>query len=233
MKHVFVFLIIGIVSCAANSSAGDPVLSAASYEAVYIPNGFDSNDNVQLMAEGIFPTNCYKIAQPKARIDQTKKIILLDARAYRYSGQCDSIEISFQQEVNLGIIKSPGNYKVKTSQGKLIGNILIKPATTDRPDDYFYAPVQGVAFENTSQNRLTVQMYFKTRCVELDRIEVEKQDKVIVILPIAKIVQSMRCLSENYPVSSTIDIGPLKSGRYLLHVRSSGSQALNQLVTVQ
>ncbi len=232
MNKCIVFLAFGFISCIAAASDG-PVIISTSYEAVYIPKGFDTNDNVQLMGEGTFPSSCFKISQPNVQIDEVNLTILLDPQAYSYNGGCEEFEIPFQQEVNLGIIQTPGEYSIISPDGKALGKVDVKQATSNRPDDYFYAPVQGIALELNSQNTLTVRMEFKTRCVQLDEIRVEKQENVIVILPIAKVVERLTCRNGDYPVSGTIDIGPLATGRYLLHVRSSGSQAINQLVTVE
>jgi hypothetical protein len=54
----------------------------ALYSNVYVPVGFDSNDHIQIVGEGMFENACYRPAETKAKVDVEKKRITLTPAAY-------------------------------------------------------------------------------------------------------------------------------------------------------
>jgi hypothetical protein len=215
----------------AQAAVTDPVVVPVSYKNIYVPNGFDTNDSVQLVADGIFSNACYKIAQPRVWVEDKKRVINIEPRAYQYSGACAMVLIPFQQTIEVGIISSPGRYDITDGDGKVIGNIDIKPATSSLEDDFLYAPVHKVTSnEANGSHNLTIKIEFSQSCMKMKEVKVTQSENVIVVQPIARIIPGP-CAMGYFPVTETVDLGPLdKNKRFLIHVRSSGSQALNEII---
>lgn len=234
MKYFFAILIANSIGFAAQANdQSPPQIVPTSYSQIYIPKGFDTNDNVQIAAEGLFPNTCFKIAPASYSVDEKKFQITLDAKAYQYKGMCMQILIPYQQVVDLGIVRTAGTYKVQTSSGKVLGEIEVGRAKVTEADDYLYAPVQRVTFEDGPNNRVSLRIEFNHSCLKLSEVKVDKHNNVVVLQPIAHLTPDFGCAIGYYPVVENVDVGFLNRGHYLLHVRSSGSQAFNQIIAVE
>jgi hypothetical protein len=55
---------------------------------------------------------------------------------------------------------------------------------------------------------------------------------VIVVLPIAKMETRPDCKDGKFPFNKVVSVDLVPKGRYLLHVRSMNSKAINNLVDV-
>ncbi len=236
MKYFFALLVsnvIGFSALASEVTDSSPTTVPTAYKNLYVPRGFDSNDNIQLAGEGVFSNSCFKIAPPVVSVDETSKKITLVAQAYQYKGMCMQMMIPFQQVIDLGLIQTAGLYKIQNGEGVQIGEVDVAAAKTSEPDDYFYAPVQRVSFEDGSENEVSLRIEFPTNCLAIDQVKIDKQQNVVVIQPIAKLTRRFGCAMGYFPVTEVIKLGKVNRGRYLLHVRSSGSQANNQIIAIQ
>ena len=146
---------------------------------------------------------------------------------------CMQMQTPFQQVVDLGIIKTAGQYKIQTGSGEALGQVEVAVARTSEPDDYFYAPVQRVSFEDGPDNQVSLRIEFPTSCLKVAEVKIDKQENVVVIQPIVKVTTRFGCQMGYFPVTEVVKLGPINKGRHLLHVRSSGSQATNQVIAVQ
>ncbi len=228
-------LVILFTSLLSLSSFADDIMSPqvvpVAYKNIYVPGGFDSNDSVQFAADGVFSSACYKIAPPSVAVDEAKKIITVQAQAYLYGGLCAMVLIPFQQVVQVGIVATPGHYNIVDDAGQVIGSIDIKPATTALEDDYLYAPVQKMSVSQVGgENKLTLKMEFTDNCMKIKEVKVLKEPNVFVIQPIVEMSTGAACAQGYFPWTEEVDLGPLQKKRYLIHVRTSGSQALNEIL---
>lgn len=232
MKFFLFLVVANAIGFAAMADSG-PKLVSASYKNIYVPKGFDNNDNIQIAAEGVFINTCLKIAKPNVTVDERNKKITIDAKAYMYGGICMYMLVPFQQVIDVGLVRTPGTYVIQTGAGELIGQVEVAQARTEQPDDFLYAPVQRVSFEDGPENRVNLRIEFNHSCLELGEVKVDKQKNVVVIQPISQVNRVNGCAIGYYPTTKSIDLGQMNRGRYLLHVRSSGSQAQNQIITVE
>src|ERR1035437_9052314 len=65
-----------------------PSIVQVGYHTGYLPDGFDTNDNVQVIGEGLFSNSCYRPGPVQVNVDQTAKTITLTPKAYFYDGMC-------------------------------------------------------------------------------------------------------------------------------------------------
>lgn len=230
----FKLILISILSITASSAWSDnsPTKIRTEVNKVYIPNGFDDNDNVQVVAEGIFPDTCYRPAASEAAVDFKKNEITLMPMAYKYTGTCLMVLLPFDITFQFGPLKS-GTYAIKRMDGSLVGSINIRRSLKSEPDDYLYAPVSQ-AFVNNLPNSSTVFLtgQFSLSCMKMKEVRYQIQDDVIVIQPIAEIDETKTCDAGSFSFSEKVDLGAVKSGKYLLHVRSMNGKAVNTLIRI-
>lgn len=199
----------------------------------YIPNGFDTNDTAQIVGEGLFSNGCYRPAGVDFSVDHVKKEITLNPKAYHYDGVCIQVLVPYSQVVDVGILKA-GKYTVKQGDQKNLGELNVKLATNSSPDDYLYAPISQ-AYVTSSKGEVQVKISgeFTNSCMSLVQVLTEVQPRVIVVLPIAELVDGPLCAQGMFPFEKTITLKNVKPERYLLHVRSLNAKAINNLVTIE
>lgn len=215
-------------------AANDPVKIPAFYEKAYVPEGFDSNDQVEFVGEGLFSNTCYRPAETNVSVNHEKKTILVGPAAYQYAGFCLQVILPFDRVINAGLLK-PGTYQViQEINGAQLGQVNVKEAKTESADEFLYAPISQAFFRNsgmTSEIYLTGE--FKNSCLSLDKVAVSVQKDVIVVQPIAKIDDNGNCQEGRFHFEELVKIDTLRKGRYLLHVRSMNAKSVNSLVDVK
>jgi len=198
-----------------------------------LPEGFDNNDNVQVVGEGFLADGCYRYAHTTFEVLPAKKKIVLKSMAYKYSGdECITVAIPFERTVDIGILKS-GNYTVtQMVNGKetTLGELSIRTALTDNPDDFLYAPVTRAAFDSGCiTDHIFLQGTFPLSCMKLKDVRLTIQADVVVLQPIVEMEANVPCNKGKFPFERGVNVGFLPQGRYLAHVRSLNGKSLNEL----
>lgn len=198
---------------------------------VYIPEGFDDNDNLQVVIEGFFPNGCYKVAP--ASIDTKSEPFKIQANAYRYYGFCVQMVVPFQQVVNLGIHASKV-YDLHAVGLPNLRKINVEASSNPGPDDYIYAPVKQIYVSRKpgepTKKRILLSGEFTQSCYRLDRVNISVNDNVIVVQPIAEKDTAAQCEEGIFPFELSSDLPDLADGRYLVHVRTLNGTSLNRVI---
>jgi len=221
-----------------------PDIVPAPVEKVYIPLGFDDNDNVEVVIHGHFPSSCYKIGPISSRIDYDTRTIFIDAKAYLYrEGTCAQMLVPFTETVNIGLVKE-GTYDVRIeNRAAFVGSVLeIKAATSSNPDDYLYAPVDSVKLDVSVGSEGTVQVegrypYMFIGCMVIRDLKVQKaRGNVIVVQPIAELTDGAVCepqaMTKKFVVTKPLGFS-IEKTEYLLHSRATSGHSINRLVNVE
>lgn len=225
-----------------------PALAPAPVEKVFVPLGFDDNDNVEIVLAGHFTNACSKVGPVEVAVDAARKTVTLSPKMFVYDrgGRCAAQEmyLPFSQTVNLGTL-DVGDYKVRlASQPDLAAEDLrVERATKATPDDYLYAPVDDVLVRQQPSlggklRRITLRGTFPTLvdgCFALKEVRTNvTPGNVVVVLPIVETLGSGDCasrgVSREFSFRSTIaaDI----KGMALVHVRVMNGQSFNRVVRV-
>ena len=235
MKHLSWALVLGSLFFQSNVFAvNPPELIDFDFQTAYVADGFDSNDNVQIVMEGVFPDTCYKPGPAYARVNDETRTIHVRATAYLYDGLCLRMIVPYHQVLDIGILRQ-GNYKI-VQLDKPLGEVRVRGATVAEADDYLYAPVSQAYLQNNGTSKVvTIEGIFRNSCLALKEVKVDVQKQAIVILPISdlKEPEGQPCVKGKYPFSASVAVGDLKPGKYLLHVRSLNARAINTLVEVE
>lgn len=239
MKTLIPVLILFICALTGNSAfaqIGQPTVPVP-LTTVYVPSGFDSDDNVQIVGEGYFRNACFSPAPADVRVDYYSKTIQINAKAYVYQGACAQVTgpnviLPFTIEINLGPLM-PGVYQIV--QGPLneyIGQIKVAPAYRSNLGNYFYAPVSEVTVHQIgSITEIQLSGFMLGSCLRLSHVETTVENNVIVVEPFAYVQPGEECLRGQFPFSTTLRIY-LPRGRYLLHIRTEEGNAINRMIDV-
>ena len=223
-------------------ASNEPDLVTAPVEKVFIPQGFDNNDNVEVVVHGHFPNSCYRVGPITARFDNERNQIEVDAQAYYYKNQpiCMQVLMSFTQSVKIGLVKA-GSYKVvvKNRPTAIVPRLDILEALTPDADDFLYAPVAQVLVSGQEGNGeiLTIEgtyPYTFTGCMVVTDLRTRlASNDVLVVQPIAKFTEGEECEAQGASRKFSIKKDMtriLPSEDYLIHVRTLNGNSLNSFI---
>ena len=210
-----------------------PTKAAVSFDKIFVPRGFDSNDNVEVVGVGNFAHSCYHIAPADVAVDQQAHTISLSPVAYRIGGMCLQVQLPFARVVEVGIL-NPGHYQIiQSADHKDLGSLDVELAKGGAVDNFLYAPISQAFYtqENgASQVRLTG--YFPNSCMRMKEVRSTVSADTIVILPIVEMNDNGNCLAQPTAFKAVTNLSKLKLGRYLLHVRSMNGHSINEIIDV-
>jgi hypothetical protein len=223
--------IISLVTVAGVAHAQvEPTKVGAIYSHMYAPGGFDSNDHIQIVGEGVFRNTCYRPAVTKVQVNEATRQILVGPAAYEYSGFCLQVLLPFNRVIDVGILK-PGRWEVlQGPQAERLGDLNVRAAITENPDDFLYAPISQAFFQQRGTSaEVLISGEFQSSCMKLEDVKVTIEPEVLVLQPIARMETSQPCSDGKFPFNKKVTVKILPAGRYLLHVRSMNSNSVNTL----
>lgn len=206
-------------------------------ENVYIPTGFDDNDNSQIVFEGNYPNTCFKAGQNLLEIDENKKtIVIKDYALYDNSNGCHKMFVYYKKVLDLGLL-SAGQYTVvfEYDAGRVNkGTLNVSKSVSSNTDEKLYAPVSEVLFEKipyTSKGKVTLKGTMTVSCMSIDKVVAKRtgESNTMDVLPLAQITDA-KCVDERTPFEATKIVELSSYGRLLLHVRALSGQSLNKIV---
>lgn len=220
-------------------------------DAVYTPFGFDNNDNAQIVIEGIFSNSCHKSTKTLYQIDTVNKVITIQNRVIILEGViCLQVMVPYNRVIDLGILKNAGDYKIFFEEAeasafsaslvrdskyirKQMATLSVVRATTDKQDDFLYAPFSSAMFSSDSRS-LRLRGMIQDRCMKIKTVKViqaKPDHNVINVLPIVELKSD--CGKDDIAEEILFDVhirNNFKKGRYLFHVRTLSGQSLNEIV---
>lgn len=220
-----------------------PILVKAPVEKIFVPLGFDTNDNVEVFYHGHFPNSCYKVGPAKATVDDGAKTISVQASAYYYPGSfCAQMLVPFDGSIKMGIMPE-GEYSVVVDGDSQVTEaaLNIKIANTGSPDDFLYAPVDAISISKDpvteADNTIKVEgeyPYMFIGCMLIKELKTTlTPGNVLVVQPIAELTDGPACLpqadNKRFSISKPLGFTPKKE-EYLLHARSTSGTSINRVI---
>jgi hypothetical protein len=210
--------------------AETPGLVAVPVTSVFVPVGFDDNDEAQIILDGMLPNTCYRLAHTE--VEPTEGGFIVRQLARRFGGMCIPSFVPFWTEVSLGRLTA-GEYKIGVVEGPGDASLSVAPAPTSSQDDFLYAPVQDLVVERNADGLWVAQISGRipSSCLNLKETRVLDQGHVLVVLPILEQADA-DCQTEDRPWAASVVLPQLsEEGQYLVHVRSMSGKAVNSVFT--
>lgn len=213
---------------------------------IFAAVGFDNNDEVMVILDGYLPNTCYRLSVPVIE-GLGNEVISIQARAYAVAEQCLPFPVPFSQEVRLGQLSPRNSYEVRTNRGALKESLSVGLATPGSAiDERLYGSVENVevTLEKDGQGKtpigrrhwVTVRGRLSSNCLRLKELKATTTNgKSVEVLPLLERLEKgpdgSDCRYEESNFSSSVPLPTLSLGRHLVHVRSSGGQAVNRVFT--
>ncbi len=201
---------------------------------IFIPKGFDNNDNAQIVITGAYPNTCYQVGRVDAVVNSETKVIDVEVTSFFQSNRaCLMLYTPFTEVVSLGVLKA-GNYNVQVNSKADEEIMPVGLAPSDTPDDFVYANVFGLIRKGDRGFELEGKL--PKSCANLKEVKmIEEPGKVMVVLPIVEFPEGCNPTivdDRDYgkPFSAHFELPADIKGRYLIHVRSLNGGSINQVV---
>lgn len=239
MKRSLLGLATLSLSAATLAKADGPIVAnpivQVPVRAIFVPAGFDDNDETVLVLDGFLPSSCYRLTTNEAKVNEETGEIEVIQYARKFPDPCLAVRVPFASEVRLGVLPSR-DFTVR-AQGTDPAPLAVKRATLASADDYFYAPVDAASVDFDSEAGAyvaTLTGRLTSSCLAWDDIKVEDQGTVYLVLPIIKKLDNgAACTEEEISFTKKVVLpGRPSQGRHLLHVRSLNGKAVNTMFSV-
>lgn len=216
-------------------------LEPAPVEKVFVPQGFDDNDNAEVIIQGRFPNACMKTGPVTKKIDPQSQTITLKPEVFVYRGEpCAQVIVPFTQRVTFGTLHS-GTWKINVEGMPSVTPLPlnIEQARSATPDEYLYAPVEEVVLlpaAQGSRQRLVISGNWPQTqgrgCFSLKEIRTHLgSDNTLVVQPIAEFLPALRCSlpsARKRVFQGSITLDKTLQDDSLIHVRTLNGESLNK-----
>lgn len=232
MKTLKKLLVTAVAVSSMIASASTPVEKLVPVDHVYLPSGFDSNDNVEIVVTGFLPNLCHKSPSSKVIVDGSEVKIEVSSLYYHSSNPyCPEMVVPFTETITLGLMDK-GNYEI-TVNGKsaweLNGKMKVAESTSNAVDEFNYAYVHYIDKE-VGDGMVSFKGYNPSDCFIMDEISyVSNKKDTYAILPKMKQVSEfcpMKLVPFTYDWQVPTDI---KNDKVLLHVRTMEGKSVNSI----
>jgi hypothetical protein len=236
-----------ILMTATTSAFGQslPLEVPAPVEKLFVPQGFDDNDNAEIVIHGVFPNSCWRMGKSGVTVDEDNFTIDVWTTAFQYNPEnssdkevlCAQVMVPYIAPIKTGILKA-GTYTVQVRDQNISAILDVNTATTESPDDYLYAMVNaaGVDVDPISQQQTVwvrgVHPHFIQGCMVMDEIRAYKNpEDVLIVLPIGRMTDGVECGDDyKYNFFQRVPLNDSITTESLLHVRAMNGRSYNELL---
>ncbi len=227
--------VMGGLSAATAVAASDFELVSVAAKELFVPVGFDDNDEAIAVLDGFLPSSCYKLDVAKVDIDEASGKILIDQLARKYPGPCAMALVPFTNTVTLGVLPV-GKFSVSTRAGALSEELKVSEATSMGPDDFLYAPIDSILVHQavgTNQYFANMAVRLTSSCMKWVDYEFHDHGKSMIIQPKIEIIDRPVCTDEEKILNVLVPLpSTMYQGRHLLHTRSLNGKSVNVVFSV-
>lgn len=222
------FLSLSLLALSAVLQAA-PVVVTAPVEHLFVPKGFDNNDNVELLVRGRFPNTCYSRNKFDVKVKDDQ--LNITVTALRSDGACENYSVPYLENVTVGTLQA-GKYQVVVN-GILKENLEVTEARSNSVDEHLYAEVEYV--ELGFMGGVTGSAWLVGRiadCMGIDRVEMISNGKdTLSVLPIIKTI-SNSCAKQRVYFSQLVTFDPkkFKESELMLFVRTMDGKSVHSLI---
>jgi hypothetical protein len=229
MKQGYLSLPILLMSFSQVVSAAIP----SPVDHLFVPKGFDNNDNVELVVTGKFPSPCYSRNNISVNVKEDKILVNINTEVKEKSpALCEPLKVPFSEVINVGTLQG-GDYEIIVN-GSLKEKLFVETSNSQSVDDHLYASVEYVdlGFTGGLAGDATLIGKSVSSCLKLDHVEYISNGKdTYSVLPIMKRL-SEDCPEENERIEIPIkyDLSKVDSDKVLLFVRSLDGKSIHSLI---
>ncbi len=235
MKPLFCYLIVLLF---VNLAHATPEVVLAPVDHLFIPKGFDNNDNIEVLVTGNFPNPCF--IKNKVDVDVNGNEIRIEVTSLLRQSPvmeiCAPLKVPFMEEVTIGNLQA-GNYKLIINEGSTVEikkDLVVTESSSQGVDDHIYAMVEYVETGFTGGlSGDAVLVAWKPDCLALDEVKyLSNGEDSISIMPIMKKIKpSCSDINERIQIPIKFDLNQFSYNKVLLFVRTMDGKSQGALIS--
>lgn len=208
---------------------------------LFVPAGFDNNDNIELVVTGLFPNPCYKRNDVKVEVNadiidiKVTSILSGDDK----SSLCAAMVVPFKENIIVGNLQG-GDYKIVVNRNtvyELKSIIHVAEAASQNQDDHLYAMVNHIdlGFTGGTTGSAFLVGWKTSDCLEVDRVEyLSNGSDTLSIMPIMKKTREF-CPMKMTRLYVPVQFNPqdFTHSKILLMSRTLEGRSVNNLLNLQ
>ena len=196
---------------------------------IYVAEGFDSNDLVEVTIVGTLPNSCYR--NPSFEIEKKGDnfFIRMYAMYVELPEGCRDVSMPYTETVNFGMMNA-GEYGLAlvNKNNTQIKGLKIKQATSGLVDEFLYGNVSGVVEDEDSREVELVGVN-PVNCLQFDSIESKVQNSMVVLRPKFKEVGTCENKPTPFKIKYKVPYLDESPKGVMLHVRVMNGRSFNYL----
>lgn len=216
--------------------ATPPEVVTSPVDHLFVPKGFDNNDNVEVVVTGKYPNPCYVRNASSAEVREDKIFITVTALQRDGGEDCEAMSVPFSETVTIGNLQA-GNYEIivnASSRYEQKGGLDVAVSRSTGVDDHIYAIVDYIelGFTGGLSGDALLMARAPSDCVAFDHVEYLSNEKdTLSILPIMKKV-SETCKEKTRRFEIPVKFKPssLPEKDILLFVRSIEGKSVHSII---
>ena len=209
------------------------VAPSVEFEKIYIPLGFDDNDQIEIVGEGVLKDPCDRVRSTGVHVNAEAKTVEVFTRVRHLTSDCGAGVQSFQQTIQVGVLK-PGDYAIQ-QDGRALGVLNVVHSENAAEDSSSFLPVSTISIASVNDPAagnhwvLHLKGTFPSNCVDFKSAKIDVQPDVILVLPIGRLWE-FGCIDSPIPFDVSLQLPDgIQPNRYLLHVRAAHGQSVNEI----
>jgi hypothetical protein len=233
--HLVAALLAGASS--SDALAQTPRVIPAEVQRVFIPEGFDDTDMLEVVVYGELEDSCHRVDQAVAEADPARGRIDVTVTALAYEGSCLPLRAPFLLPVRAGVLPA-GAYTVHVNGSEEPRRrFTVAHSEHGGVDDFLYAPVSeaSISLDEEGRQQLRLKGRFQEllggSCTVIDGLRIySAPEDVLVVLPTIEIRSGDGCqgVSRYFDFERPLPVPFLGPG--LLHVRVQNGHSLNRYI---
>lgn len=242
MKRLMILGALLVLYCNGGKLLAEEItMEPAPITKVYFPDGYDDNDQVEVVLFGYLPNGCYEPGTLKVKVDhgaagEEGRIAIEAMMAHHHRAACTEILVDYKETVQVGFLQAKKYKVVLTAHPnfEVPEKLTVVSSQVADRDDHVYLPVDQIHLAKTASGQELILSgtlpYQRGHCIEPDRHEVlVGPESVLVVLPIAKVVacEVQEKQSFEYRVPLAGDLMVKKN--MMVHVRSLNGRSVSKV----
>ena len=215
------------------------------------PTGFDDNDQVGLVLDGMLPNGCWEPSETEVTVEDEFVVKVRQFAIWSEKMLCAQpnnlpdfldAQVPYTLEIPLGRMRA-GSYTVRHKVGTSPASrdFAVDKAESASVDNHHYAPVENVyikggVVQKGRKGKAILTGNLTSTCMEISEVKIVRQGDVTVVLPVVKdrSTEGVMCAAMLTPFEAKVELGKFETkGRFLLHTRAMNGRAVNRVFTVR
>ena len=218
------------------AQANSPEVVTSPIDHLFVPKGFDNNDNVEIVVTGKYPNPCYTRNNSVVEIRDNKVLITVTSLLRESGENCNPMSVPFTEAITVGNLQA-GPYEIIVNGGtnyEQTESLNVEISNSTGVDEHIYAIVDYIelGFTGGISGIAFLMVRSPSDCVVFDRVEYLANGKdTLSVQPIMKKI-SDNCIEKvkRFEIPIKFDPQSFKHKDLLIFVRSIEGKSIHSII---